>query len=300
MVDVAMNQSVRSQLSGDSISVVVDRVGNEERIFIPLSGKIGKNTALSGQILPIILSPINWKISCGTFAGHIESISLHEATIPTGDGLGFYQMRRFWQNFPRFWAFDRTNESNVEFTTADSLAQERTWTRLEGYFCEKLAKPGTYAQVLENGGWFLRVNTNHPVIGNAGTGSNSPNSPYLFWGGTTLRDRNDLDSGLQEHELLHTLGFGHTCSWFSVMFTNCNHFGSDNVTPSDVAYIKLFYAVRKLEVDRSAVLGLDASIKGEREIILGLPSSLISSSDMQEIAHSPSEDGWMWTHKHEH
>ncbi len=73
-----------------------------------------------------------------------------------------------------------------------------------------------------------------------------------------------LFTSLVEHEFIHVLGFGHTCSWLTVMFTNCPPGpGSDGTSIGDVAYIQYFYAVRGMQIGKQAKFGLDGLYRAE-------------------------------------
>lgn len=288
LVKVAMSSAVRGRLAGD-IKFTIDVMQGGTRAFLPSIGTLSQQMALAGQTVSGVLIPAKWSINCGTFSGHTEEISLEKAYAPAGDGLEFYYEDWFWQHFPRFWAFDRV-ESNVQFNEADSLAVEATWSRLESALCEDLAKPGSYDQVISEGGWRIKVQTDLPFPGQGGGARKDVSAPYLFWGITRVKEKSFLGSRVQEHELGHTFGFGHTCSWITIMNTGCTSEVSTGISASDVAYIKLFYAVRKLEVAHNATFGMAEAREGERQLILGLPPGI--REGLAEAQSPPNQ--WTW------
>jgi hypothetical protein len=67
------------------------------------------------------------------------------------------------------------------------------------------------------------------------------------------------------HELLHTLGFGHTCAWKSVLadVRRCPYMRADAATPEDVAYVQVASRVRDLERAARGRRGMQAALAGE-------------------------------------
>lgn len=76
------------------------------------------------------------------------------------------------------------------------------------------------------------------------------------------------DRGLTVHELMHTLGVGHGCSWPSVQ-TYCESLRRDLPTAEDVAYLEVLEAARALEGTVGTRWGLLAAVLGARAVTLG-------------------------------
>ncbi|MFQ5536842.1 MAG: hypothetical protein ACE5GJ_05255 [Gemmatimonadota bacterium] len=71
------------------------------------------------------------------------------------------------------------------------------------------------------------------------------------------------------HEMMHTLGAGHGCSWPSVQ-TYCASLKRDLPTAQDVAYLEVLEAMRTLEQQHNTRWGLLAAAAGARVVTLGL------------------------------
>lgn len=76
------------------------------------------------------------------------------------------------------------------------------------------------------------------------------------------------DRALVVHELMHTLGVGHGCSWPSVQ-TYCESLRRELPTAHDVAYLEVLEAIRDLERDVGTRWGLVAATLGARAVRLG-------------------------------
>lgn len=281
-LDMPLYEALRSRFSGDSIDVTIDRQGNSARAFIPLVGRIGRTLALTGQNLSVVLIPSVWNISCGTYSGSQIGVSLQKAYLPANEtSAGFYSTNWFWEQFPQFVALDRS-ESTVSISAQDSVGMWNQIAKTESALCIDLYKPGSLADIAVSGGTRIVVNTSFPPgMANGGFTRRNLSSPYIYFGLASFQNVEMLPTRVLEHELIHTLGFGHSCFWPTTMFSFCPNESEVNrpgITAEDVAYIRLFYAVRKLEVDRNSVLGLSASLRGEREIILGLPSTVSTTN----------------------
>lgn len=102
-----------------------------------------------------------------------------------------------------------------------------------------------------------------------------------------------LDGRLATHEVIHTLGFGHTCFWPSLMdtssiwyeFSICRELGTGALvrpfwgkgypTPHDVVYISAFIDLVGIYHETKPWFGIWEASEGEREFIHHLPPDVL-------------------------
>jgi hypothetical protein len=265
-----LSPTLRSRLSG--LIAVETGIGH----FIPSKGDLTVSEASAG-IINAVLYPAKWNHTCGTYAGTEVPLSFHKAFVPAGDGNWFYQIpnRWLWPQFP----IRLTYNEESPYVAISPSGKEKIWAEvaeMEARWCEDLFVSATEAEVLAEGGIRIQIDPNHPVIANAGAALGSSGGVHLKWGVTTFRNESIL--GLLPHELMHVLAFGHVCIWETVMFSGCANNVKDEPTPEDMAYAKVYYAGRKLELAKNARFGMDEAIRGEQEILLGIPGGLFSPS----------------------
>jgi hypothetical protein len=93
-------------------------------------------------------------------------------------------------------------------------------------------------------------------------------------GAAIFRSKLDMTHhAVLKHEMMHTLGFGHGCSWRSVMtYSYCQQLASDSPTEFDVAYVQLLRAVREEELSANTYYSILPALHGERSLMLGKPA----------------------------
>ena len=78
--------------------------------------------------------------------------------------------------------------------------------------------------------------------------------------------RDQRNAGIVAHELMHTLGFGHTCSWRTVVAADrCPTRRADAPTPDDVAHAQLLLRLRTLERHYGIYGTINATLAGMRK-----------------------------------
>jgi hypothetical protein len=251
----------------DSVELSVVATDSAAPAFHPARVRLGVEDAAKDQ--EIVLVPLRWTIHAGRFAGRSVDVRLARAFSPPCAGCsGFYRALRAkgdsgrtglqgWpgERFPLRVAFDR--EWNGErISTRDSVAFWREAEELEAAFGIDVFRPANYADAVprEEGGpddvilvWF---DADMPGLGGIGTAvSNGEDIGY----GDLRLNRHALHEevtapGLVSHELMHTLGFGHTCAWRSVVADarRCPFMRAPAATEEDVAYAELAASVRAL------------------------------------------------------
>lgn len=261
-----VSSSVRAQF-GDSLCVkLVDRRPNPT--LKTSVGCMPKVPALAGEVLSFVLGPKVWSIVSGSYAGNQLPISFVSANAPAGDGLPFYfnsTVNWYWPSFPIVWAMDR---SQGPISSADSVnfsaGLDRLMSKLGPPFSARAGMMGQDV-ILNTKGVRVFMDTNLVRAAAAGSGGGLSGSGILHLGFVTWKSSEAfLFTGTVEHEFIHVLGFGHTCSWFTVMYTNCPPGpGSEGPSIGDVAYIQYFYAIRGMQTSKQTKFGLDGLYRAE-------------------------------------
>src|SRR6185436_9846989 len=102
--------------------------------------------------------------------------------------------------------------------------------------------------------------------GLGGIGTAVSSSDDIDYGDVRLNRRalrgEEAAPGLVAHELMHTLGFGHTCAWRSVVadVRRCPQLRAPTATEEDVAYAELAAEVRALLRGHPQRWGLEAAL----------------------------------------
>jgi len=253
--------------STDSLELWVGGADSAAAAFHPARLRLGPADLARRQ--EIVLVPLRWTIRAGRYAGRDVELRLARAFArPCATCTGFFRAlaapadsgrRRLqgWpaERFPLRVAFDR--EWNGEAVTArDSTAFWREADELEETLGADLFRPANYAEAAprEEGGpddailvWFDRE-----MGGIGGIGTAVSNGDVIEYGDLRLNRqalRDDaVKPGLVAHELMHTLGFGHTCAWRSVVadVRRCPWLRAEGATEEDAAYLELSAEIRSL------------------------------------------------------
>ncbi len=208
---------------------------------------------------------------------------------------------RTWStdDFPIDVALDRPG-SNAPFSAADSTLLWRHLDRMEQALGRDAFRPVRIEDVPVLGGSRRALGTILVQIDTAqevrGEGVANVTEPWTWsltadatsWSGGWVQQMGFLsarissgqvrfhDASLMEdqqlviHEMMHTLGAGHGCSWPSVQ-TYCASLLTDVPTAEDVAHLEVLEAIRHLEGELGTRWGVLASVIGHRVVTLGLP-----------------------------
>ena len=224
--------------------------------------------------------PAEWTINAGLFAGARIAIDLESAYAPPG---GRAAEPSFYLRYGKPWryvvgsyaappvptAFCRSL-SNRAIDAADSTA---FWLIMASYHAligKTVYAPASESAVCGAGkaGFELVRDSTHGGIPVAGI-----TTPFARDFGKGIMDGNwaqesrrcFIDLFCVEHEMTHGLGFGHTCSWTSIMEACGNRaMQSDTPTPRDVAYVQLMAAVAESERAAATRLSLPQAHQYER------------------------------------
>ena len=263
----------------DSVELWVDAADPAARAFHPARLTVGRR-GLEGE-QQIVLVPLRWTIRAGRYAGREVDVSLARAftgSCPTCSG--FFRRAsaaggRTWlagwpaERFPLRVAFDR-EWSGQRITPRDSTAFWEEADELERTIGGDVFRPITFADAAlrDDGGpddvilvWF-----DPEMPGISGLGSTASDGHEISLGDLRLSPNALRDpataSVLVSHELMHTLCFGHTCAWRSVLadVRRCPELRAPGATEDDVAYLELAAELRALVRQRSSRWALEAAL----------------------------------------
>lgn len=294
--------SVQANVPGDSADVIIDAEGLN-RTVLPSLVRVSTLTAASG--LRLVLVPRTWTVSGGAHDGRAVTVSLVDAfrapcqTPGDTNCDGFYP--RAWTTGIKMWpatgfpvpvAFDRAR-SHQAISAADSAA---FWTivkrmnsdlGVEIFRPERVENLGLAADGRPASGVALRVDTTLSGFG-AWTNWWWNASGDMYAGVVRPRSAALLGSpSLMTHELLHTQGIKHSCSWATVM----GGYGCGSMqalTVHDVAYFQLARAMFERQRATGASVGLVAALQGERVVLLNLPLAVLGDADRLRVLRGDS------------
>jgi hypothetical protein len=270
--------------AADSVDVSVDAAEPSARAFHPAEVRLARGDAAREQ--QIVLVPLRWTIRSGRYAGRDVDVRLSRAfAAPCATCTGFFRSLsgrgdagRTWlsgwpaERFPLRVAFDR-EWSGEPVTARDSAAFWREAGQVEEILGADLFRPANYADALprDDGGpddvilvWF-----DPDMRGISGLGSTVAEGHEIGFGDLRLSRGalSEAETGLVAHELMHTLGFGHTCAWRSVVadVRRCPDLRAPMPTEEDVAYLELASELRALVRQRSGRWALEAALAAMRD-----------------------------------
>ncbi|SOD02686.1 hypothetical protein SAMN05216486_10549 [bacterium JGI 053] len=272
---------VLPSVATDSLELWVDGGAPGTAAFHPARLRLGRAELAREQ--EIVLVPLRWTIQAGRYATHQVDVRLARAfSRPCASCTGFFRGLaaradsgrtglQGWpaDRFPLRVAFDR--EWNGEkVSPGDSAAFWRETDELEETLGADVFRPANLpdAAPREDGGpndvilvWF------DPDMGGiGGIGTAVSEGEDIGYGDLRLNRaalRGDVTTpGLVSHELLHTLGFGHTCAWRSVVadVRRCPYLRASSATEDDVAYVELAAEIRSLLRERHGRWALEAAL----------------------------------------
>jgi hypothetical protein len=288
--------TLQGNVTGDSVDVIIDVVEGGTRTTLPALVRVSTRAPAH---LRVMLVPTTWTVSAGSYQGTSIDVSMDQAFRPPCTNAtdincdGFYP--RAWFTGTKLWpasalpvpvAFDHQNTHRA-ITAADSTEFWRILAAMNEaagtplFRAARAVEINTAASGIPNGGVAVRVDTT--LTGFAAWANWWWNaSGEMYAGVVRLRTTQHLRSGnLVSHELLHTQGFKHSCSWPTVMDGYTCHFQRPGLTAADVAYAQLARHIHEAQRAAAAPHGLIAALQGERVVLRGLPR------------YAPAEAAWL-------
>jgi hypothetical protein len=275
-------------LGADSVRVVVDAPQASARVFHPSVASLGRGEW--DEEVRMVLLPRRWAIRAGTHAGEIVEVSAIRGFAPTCRGCpsGFFRHAvptregtrsstvPAWRpgSFPLRVAFDHEYTSE-NISGRDSVAFWRDVAELERDLGDHLFRPARFSEAdpVEDAPEDLVLVWVDRRLRTAGLGSVAYGGGGDIGYGAVRFDgalafTRPGAPGLIAHEMVHTLGIGHTCSWRSVVadVARCPERRAPSATPEDVAYVQVHLAMGALQRAHRARWGLDAALRGEEEV----------------------------------
>lgn len=279
--------------AADSLQLIVDAADRGRRVYHPALARMHRRDTQAEQ--GIVLVPRTWVIAAGRYAGHAVDISPHRARTPVCPRCSVFWVRmqapgqeavRFqgWpaSRFPLRVGFDRVHSVPVG-AAPDSAAFWFGVESVEDAFGMDLFRPVRYTQTLAQGleetsptdVVLVIIDPSLPV---AGLTMVLGPPGMVEYAAVSLQRRDVVRTAygaeLVAHEMMHALGFGHTCAWRSISadITRCPQMRTSAPSPQDVAHAQVLYRVRDLQRDGGLRWGLDAAVAGERVLVLGIPA----------------------------
>jgi hypothetical protein len=279
--------AIEAPVGVDSIDVIIDTQGTT-RTTLPALIRVSTAAPLTGAA--VLLVPSRWTITGGALHGQEVDVSIDAAFRPPCSTAGDINCDGFfpraWFAGPKLWAaaalpapvaFDH-ERTHQPIGAADSLQFWSSAQRMNADAGIELFRPARAADLTISGtgqptdGILVRVDT--AIVGfGAWTNWWWNASGTVVSGLVRPRTLQQLRHGpLMTHELLHTQGLKHSCSWTTVMSGYGNPCGSSaTLSVGDVAYLQLAFAINNRQRTTGAQHALIAALQGERVLLRQLP-----------------------------
>lgn len=265
------------------IELTVAPTGGPERYY-PSRVTLRRGARTTG--LALVLVPRRWTIYAGTLAGTVVDVDLRGATAKAcGSCSAFYRSVQgdslpgpppgipTWPEraYPLRVAFDRIHGHRI--TPGDSVVFWRITRGLEEFLGRPLWRPARLEEVLEpvdedpRGSVLIFVD---PSLRSTGLGSSAAQGGDIMASAVHFQRASlwsePSGTALVSHEMVHALGFGHTCSWRSVVadYDRCRGLSAPAPTPTDVAHIQLLWRIRAMERTLGVSTTISGALAGER------------------------------------
>lgn len=270
----------------DSLCITIDTVNSSSRLYYPSRACVKQRDFNKEQIF--VLIPFIW---------NGDKVDLTEAfdttgSWPTADprsfypwattNLGIFYLMRTWpeNKLPIPVAYNR-GRSTTDITSAETDSIEGIVNRLnlelgKSRTGKDFFKFGNFADLNPQGNIFdgisIVVDSTSIYPGSFGV---IRYSGYSSIAGNVVSKLKEgiLHEGILKHELIHSLGAGHTQRWPSIMGTNPGFCGATHCfspQPKDILYTRLLHRVHEIRLKYSAQYEILEAYQGYRTVVLAL------------------------------
>lgn len=270
----------------DSVEIRVEELDPTTRRFHPAIAVVRHADLRTTQ--KFVLIPRRWTITADAapcrYAGQTIDIDVELAyTRSVADASSFYwrapDPAGGWTyrtaTFPKSQmpipvAFDHA-ASTDPISDADSAGFWGIVGELESELCGDLFRPATRSALPPGRDVIVLTDRNLDATARGGPNSGVDDGATVLVGGVVICRTTACITASEtiRHELLHVLGFGHSCAWPTIMRAGCT--GTPRASEWDAAYYQLYYAARAIQLANGAQYSLGAAHQGERVILHGLP-----------------------------
>jgi len=295
----------------DSVALVVDATGTN-RVYRPVVARTSSNRAASMASRPLLV-PRRITFATPAYPSATIDVSLQSAfaRVCTDDANAncnsFFP--QIWKSSVILWADADLpvplafNRATGAISATDSIAMWGVIDQMQRELGRQLFVPTDFSQVLApDANGFSRKAV---LVSVDATLSGFSGFTNWIWDGafnmlaskTRVRLNSFLaDRSLMTHELLHALGFHHTCAWVTVMGGyGCT--SAAGATQADVAAFTLGYQIRRAIIATPPTTTLADALRGEQVRELGLAadrSGLLGAVSFAPVAARQVWFGGRW------
>ena len=283
----------------DSVSLVVDATINS-RTYHPVVARTSSNRATAVAARPLLV-PRGISFSTPVYPTSTINVSLQSAfaRVCTDDANAncnsfFPQM---WKSSVILWADADLpvplafNRATGPIAAADSIALWGVIEQMQRELGRQLFVPTDFSQVVApDANGFSRkavlVSVDATLSGFSGYTNWIWDSGFNMLASKTRVQLNTFlaNRSLMTHELLHALGFHHTCAWVTVMGGyGCT--SAPGATQADAAAFALAYQVRRAILATPPTTTLADALRGEQLRELGLVA--VRAGDVASVPFAP-------------
>lgn len=293
--------------AADSVDLIVDAVG-PGRTYHPTMARVATSDAGLVASRPLLV-PRTVSFSTQSYPNASLDVSVQDAFTrvclddSNANCDSFFPKR--WLTIISMWrdsdlpiavAFNRTASTSA-VSADDSIAFWTVIHEMEGDLGRQLFRPVDLASLpapSTNGMsmWAVLVSVDSTLLPTYGGFTN-----WLSYGSTIVAGKVRIaknawmgDRGLVTHELLHALGFSHTCAWSSVMGGyGCPVAG--RATIGDAAAFNLAYEIERTMVAEAPTTALAATLMGEGLLELSNAPSIMAARTAGPVPFAASVRG---------